>query len=439
MTHPIVACASDIRASLKGVASVNPTFMTTDDKAVALGELVRAEAQLVELRLRVLADAGDLAVATAAKDAAGWLAKETRTRFADARADLALATALDREHPVLAAAMRDGDVDPGAGAGDPPRHRPRSRRAWTPTRWRRRRRTSSPRRACSVRRSSPGSGAGSSRWSRPRSPRRPRPAGWPSSKPTPRQLTRFTMRRQGDGTTRISGRLPDAAATRFATYLEAYANPRKKPADGADDAATGDPFTRLPYPRRMGEALCQFLESIDITRLPIHGGDATTLVITMSLDSLRAELATAGLHRRRSGPRRRAHRRHHHRSPGPTPGLHREDPPRRPRRRQHPPRPRPRPPTLQPRTTQGAPDPRHDLPRRRMRHSRHLVPRPTTSTPGQPEAGPTSPTALLLCSHHHHRAHDTGLPHRPPPQRRPQVPPTRRRPVSGTVKPPAIQ
>ena len=110
MTHPIVACASDIRASLKGVASVNPTFMTTDDKATALAELVRAEAQLVELRLRVLADAGDLAVATAAKDAAGWLAKETRTRFADARADLVLATALDREHPVLAAAMREGDV-----------------------------------------------------------------------------------------------------------------------------------------------------------------------------------------------------------------------------------------------------------------------------------------------------------------------------------------
>ena len=47
---------------------------------------------------------------TAAKDAAGWLAHETRTRFTDARADLALATALDRERPVLAAGMREGDV-----------------------------------------------------------------------------------------------------------------------------------------------------------------------------------------------------------------------------------------------------------------------------------------------------------------------------------------
>ena len=105
MTHPIVSCASDIRASLKGVASVNPTFMTTDDKAIALTELVRAEAQLVELRLRVLADAGDLAVATAAKDAAGWLAK-------------------DDPDPVRRRPCRPGAGDgagpraPGAGRGD---------------------------------------------------------------------------------------------------------------------------------------------------------------------------------------------------------------------------------------------------------------------------------------------------------------------------------
>ena len=38
--------------------------------------------------------------------------------------------------------------------------------------------------------------------------------------------TRLTMRRLGDGTTRISSRVPDAAATRFATYLEAFTNPR---------------------------------------------------------------------------------------------------------------------------------------------------------------------------------------------------------------------
>ena len=106
--HPIIAAACDVRASLKAVAGANPTFMTVDEKAAALRELVAAAAQLVELRLRILADAGDLAAGTAAKDAAGWLAQHTRTSYADARADLRLAGALDRERPVLAAAMRAG-------------------------------------------------------------------------------------------------------------------------------------------------------------------------------------------------------------------------------------------------------------------------------------------------------------------------------------------
>ena len=50
MTDPIVAVVSDVRALLKGVAGANPTFMSTDEKAVALTELVRAEGQLAELR-----------------------------------------------------------------------------------------------------------------------------------------------------------------------------------------------------------------------------------------------------------------------------------------------------------------------------------------------------------------------------------------------------
>ena len=110
MEHPIVAAVGSVRSTLKSVGDANPTFMTTDDKATALTELVRAEGQLAELRLRILADAGDLAVATATKDAAGWLANVTRTRFSDARADLALAKALDGERQVLATAMREGDA-----------------------------------------------------------------------------------------------------------------------------------------------------------------------------------------------------------------------------------------------------------------------------------------------------------------------------------------
>ena len=235
MTHPIVVVppTSGPRSS----RSVNPTFMSTDDKATALGELVRAEAQLVELRLRVLADAGDLAAATAAKDAAGWLARTTRTRFADARADLALATALDREHPVLAAAMRDGDATLAQAQV--------IHRALTALPSRVDADIVAQAEAHLVAQAAVFGPKELARLGRrildvvaPEIAEEAEARRLAELEAHAAQLTRFTMRRQGDGTTRISGRLPDAAATRLATYLEAYANPRTKPDAGADDAAT---------------------------------------------------------------------------------------------------------------------------------------------------------------------------------------------------------
>lgn len=111
-----------------------------------------------------------------------------------------------------------------------------------------------------------------------------------------RKIT-LTLRRVGDGTTRISALVPDSVGTRLATYLEAFTNPRKLESAAEGKAAKGvppdDPVARLPYPRRLGEAFCQLLEAIDPTRLPLHGGDATTLVVTIDIDSLRAALSTA--------------------------------------------------------------------------------------------------------------------------------------------------
>ena len=45
----------------------------------------------------------------------------------------------------------------------------------------------------------------------------------------------------------------------------------------------------------MGQAFAQFLEAADPRRMPIHGGDATTLIVTIPLTSLQADLATADL------------------------------------------------------------------------------------------------------------------------------------------------
>ncbi|CAB4950569.1 unannotated protein [freshwater metagenome] len=303
MNHPILAAASDIRSLLKGVAGANPTFMSTSEKAAALRELVAAEAQLVEMRLRVLADAGDLADATGAKDAAGWLAHETRTRFADARADLALACALDRERPVLAAGMRDGavtlaqahvirralDALPPAVDADTVT-RAEAHMVACATEFGPKELGRIGRRVLDVVAPEIAEAAEAARLA--------------DLEAHAAERTRMTLRRQGDGTTRLSVLVPDAVATRLATYLEAFANPRAPhtktcdgdPASESDDAGVADdPFTRLPYPRRMGEAFARFLETADPSRLPVHGGDATTVIVTIPLDSLRAELATADL------------------------------------------------------------------------------------------------------------------------------------------------
>lgn len=293
MTHPIVAAVTDVRASLKGVADANPTFMSTDDKSAALTELVRAEGQLAELRLRILADAGDLARETAAKDAAGWLAQHTRTRYADARADLTLAAALDRDHPVLAAAMREGeatlaqvqvihralDALPGAVDADTvaaaAQHLVAQAAEFGPKELGR-----IGRRILDVVAPEIADAAEAARLA--------------DLEAHAAEHTRLTMRRLGDGTTRISGRVPDHVGTRFATYLEAFANPRQP--SGSDTATPeGDPITRRPYPKRMGQAFLQFLETVDPTRLPLHGGDATTLIVTIPFASLQADLATADL------------------------------------------------------------------------------------------------------------------------------------------------
>jgi hypothetical protein len=304
--HPIVTAATEVRASLKAVADANPTFMTTDERATTLVELAAAEAQLGELRLRVLADAGGLAESTAAKDAAGWLAQHTHTSYADARADLRLARSLDRDRPVLAAAMRHGAASlaqarvidraltnlPSAVDDETvalaEKHLVDHAGEFGPKELGR-----IGRRILDV--------------VAPHIAEAAEAARLADLDANAADQTRLTMRRLGDGTTRISSRVPDVTATRLATYLEAFTNPRVEgPKDDQDApgapsvtpdlrATAHDPVARLAYPKRMGQALVQLLETLDPTRLPLHGGDATTLVVTIDFDALKADLATADL------------------------------------------------------------------------------------------------------------------------------------------------
>ncbi|TKI61249.1 HNH endonuclease signature motif containing protein, partial [Nocardioides jishulii] len=68
----------------------------------------------------------------------------------------------------------------------------------------------------------------------------------------------------------------------------------------ADDAGTAEGEERgfgqaVNRPRRLAEAFGQLLETLDPKRLPIHGGDATNVTVTISLDALRDGLGVATL------------------------------------------------------------------------------------------------------------------------------------------------
>ena len=107
-----------------------------------------------------------------------------------------------------------------------------------------------------------------------------------------RRRTTLGVRHLGDGTTLVKARVPEAVALRLTTMLESFTNPRKE--NGEAGAADGD-GRRLPHERRLGEAFCSLMEALDPARLPLHGGDATTLVITMDLATLTAGIGTATL------------------------------------------------------------------------------------------------------------------------------------------------
>ena len=105
--HPIIECAADVRVALSDVASVEPVFMETGDKQAALVALTEIRSQLDAVTVRLLAASDDVGEAHGLRDAAAWLAVQTRTTRRETRRDLALGRALE-EHPDIATALTSG-------------------------------------------------------------------------------------------------------------------------------------------------------------------------------------------------------------------------------------------------------------------------------------------------------------------------------------------
>ena len=287
--HPVLGALAAMDGALTDIAGVNPVFMDARTKRLALEGIAVEKARLAELELRILGTADDVADTSAAADLGTWLVAHTHEDLGTARAGVRLAQALDRRYDLVRAGMADGVVSAAQARvicealdglpGDVPpetvtkaeeflvdhaqRHCPRELRAM------------GRRILLLVADEDDDAEAALARQLE-------------AEEADARRRTKLTMKALGDGTTRITAVVPDATAFRLKTYLDAFTSPRQ-----GDKHV--DPFTEGTHPRRLGQAFCALLEHVDPKRLPEHGGDATTVTVTISLDSLRKELGVGEL------------------------------------------------------------------------------------------------------------------------------------------------
>ena len=282
--HPVLACAAEITAALKNVSDVDPMFMATTDKAAALLELTRLENQLTSVKLRVIAAAGDVAETDASRNVAAWIAPRTLTDYSPNGADEHLAGDLAQHWTQVGAGLGDGsvnlaqakvivralnalgdDVDPDL-LRRAEAHLVAQAQHFGPKQLK-----VLGDKILEV--IAPDAYDDQERKKLEEQQRRANAA------------TRLSFRKRGDGATDLHARVPDATATRLKAFLDAFTSPRQNnKADPITDTATGQ---RIPADRKLGHAFCALLEALDPTALPIHGGNATTLVVTIDWTDLK--------------------------------------------------------------------------------------------------------------------------------------------------------
>ncbi|HJQ07613.1 MAG TPA: DUF222 domain-containing protein [Nocardioides sp.] len=273
--HPILRCARTLETELHAVAEMPADYLRTRDKEEALLTLARVKAETAELELRLLAAASDVAEEHAARDAGTWYAHAVRLTAQAARADLHLATDLEA-HPLTAAAMRAGSVNQAQARVIIRSVDKLSDEVDDLTRARAEKHlielagTHDPRDLQVL-------GTKILEVVAPDVAEAELGKALEREEQAARDKCSLKMSRRADGTTKLTALVPDSIAERLTTYLDAEDSPR------------------VTKSRSRGEAFCRLLEHLDPNRLPDHGGDATTVFVTIPLETLQHELGSAML------------------------------------------------------------------------------------------------------------------------------------------------
>ena len=289
LTHPLLGCLQSLLAEVERAGGHDPAYLDTSEKRAALLTVTAAVERLRAVQVRLLANAEDVADGTGARNVAAWAELAMRVDYRDTARATRLGEALDRRWPRLATAFLDGRATEAQATvlvraldALPERLGPALRcraeeylveqaAVFAPRELKRlgdrvlevlapeiadeeeRRRLDAEERAA-------------------------------------RRSTSLTMHARGDGSTDIRIRVPDHVAARLEVYLESLTSPRQP---GRPDPA--DEQARLPYPRRLGEAFCAMLERLPAKLLPQHGGTATSVMVTIPFEQLKAGLGAAEL------------------------------------------------------------------------------------------------------------------------------------------------
>jgi hypothetical protein len=225
-SHPVLACAQQVRADLAAIVEVPVELMSREEKAAALVAMSTVADQAEALRLRLLAAADDVAAEAGARDAGAWLAHETRGDRREQQRDLRLGAALAERWQRVGAALATGAVNLAQARvithalDQLPDDIPTDVVAKAEEQLVEYAADFGPRELRVLGRRildvvAPDVGEAAEARALEAEERRAA------------ERTTLTLTPCGGGTTRLSGRRPDAVAHRLATYLDAFTSPRQ--------------------------------------------------------------------------------------------------------------------------------------------------------------------------------------------------------------------
>jgi len=291
-THPITEFSARLETALDALAEVPAWSMTAEEERTVLVELSRSSARLFELLLRVLAaaDRDDVGKVDGSPSTAAWFAAATgRTRGA-ARSEVALALALDEGFDTTREALSAGRMDAAKASvvvravealpdrvGVEGRARAEAHLVDLASRHDAAELKVLGRRIFEV--IDPDAADEELGCQLAREEREAR------------RRTFLQLRENDDGTTEGRFRIPAVQGHMLRKALDAFTSPRRLGVEGR----TAEDGTAMDRPELLGRGLCELIERFPLDRLPKARGVNATVVVTMTLDQLRAELGTASL------------------------------------------------------------------------------------------------------------------------------------------------